>query len=134
MADTFSLDLSRLIAKANGNVELVTRKVMLDMFKSCISKSPVRTGRFRGAWVVGIGAPAVAPADRVDRRKVGARSGKVIDAMAKEVNTMRIYDDVAVFLTNAMPYAQKLEYGYSKQSPAGMVRTTLTEVVSKYGV
>jgi hypothetical protein len=27
-----------------------------------------------------------------------------------------------IYLTNALPYARRLEYGWSKQAPSGMVR------------
>ena len=28
------------------------------------------------------------------------------------------------YITNNLPYAERLEYGYSQQAPAGMVRVT----------
>jgi hypothetical protein len=31
------------------------------------------------------------------------------------------------YLTNNLPYGERLEYGYSKQAPSGMVRITLAE-------
>ncbi|VEB42983.1 Uncharacterised protein [Chromobacterium violaceum] len=40
---------------------------------------------------------------------------------------------VNAWLVNPMPYAVKLEYGWSKQAPAGMVRLTLAEISSHYG-
>jgi hypothetical protein len=30
-----------------------------------------------------------------------------------------------IYLTNSLPYARRLEYGWSKQAPAGMVRITV---------
>lgn len=133
MSGKFSLDLSRLVQKANGQVETAVRKVMLDAFKACISKSPVDTGRFRGAWVANLGAIGTAPADRLDKREVGDRTGKTIDAMSHEISAMRLNGDVTMYLTNSLPYSLALEYGSSQQAPAGMVRTTLAEITARYG-
>ena len=30
-----------------------------------------------------------------------------------------------IFITNSLPYAMRLEHGYSKQAPAGMVKLTV---------
>jgi hypothetical protein len=39
-----------------------------------------------------------------------------------------------IFLTNALPYAIRLENGWSKtQAPQGMVKLSLAEITAKYG-
>lgn len=36
------------------------------------------------------------------------------------------------WLSNNLPYIERLEYGYSKQTPAGMVRLSIEEVKRHY--
>lgn len=126
---SFSLDLSRLVAKANGQTELVVRKVMLEAFRGVVMKTPVLTGRARANWTVGHGSPSTATSESTDRS-----GGSTIGKIASEVQTAKIGDSMSIYLTNALVYVPRLEYGYSKQSPAGMVRVTLAEITSRYGV
>jgi hypothetical protein len=128
MAGKFSLDLSRLIAKANGQADTVARKIMLETFRSAVMKSPVDTGRFRANWVMGYGAPNTATSDATDKS-----GGGTIGRIASAVATTRLTEGASIFCTNSLPYALKLEHGSSKQSPNGMVRLTLTEISSRYG-
>ena len=125
---TFAVDLSRLVAKAKGQTELVVRKVMLETFRGVVMKTAVDTGRARANWTVGYNGPSNTVTDTEDKSG-GATIGKIASA----VQTVRVDDSMNVWLTNALPYIQQLELGSSKQSPAGMVRITLTEITSKYG-
>lgn len=128
MAGSFSLDLSRLIEKANGQTEVAVRKVMMEAFRGVVLKTPVRTGRARANWTVGYNGPSNTVTDAEDKSG-GATIGKI----ASEVQTVRVDDSMNVWLTNALPYVPKLEYGYSQQAPQGMVRLTLTEITARYG-
>lgn len=129
---SFSIDLSKAIKRAKGNQEIVVKRVMLETFKRCIAKSPVYTGRFRANWIIGIGSPNTATTDALDKRIVGYRSGSTIAAMSASVDALP-FNGQKIFLTNSLPYATRLEHGWSKQSPHGMVRITLAEITAKYG-
>lgn len=83
-------------------------------------------GRFRGNWQVTFDRPAVGAIDRVD--KAGTAT---LDA-GREV--LAHYDSGeygSIWFTNNVPYAQRLEYGWSKQAPAGIVRVVAAEINSK---
>lgn len=124
---SFELDIARFVEKAKGNVDLVVRKVALDVFKRVIMKSPVDTGRFRGNWQVAIGS-IPAGTLQIDDKAGTATIAKVTAA------TMRLQAGQVITLVNNLVYARALEYGHSKQAPNGMIRLTLTEfgsVVSK---
>lgn len=81
-------------------------------------RTPVDTGRARASWAIGVGQinTAVAP-DTV--------KGQPVAAAEPSVPAVTIGD--VVYLTNALPYARRLEYGWSKQAPNGMVRLTAQE-------
>jgi hypothetical protein len=84
-----------------------------------VQASPVDTGRFKGNWQVTYGVPAASVRDILD--KSGAVSG------AEVAKVMSLPAGGVVYLANNLPYAQRLEYGWSKQAPAGMVRTALRQ-------
>lgn len=83
-------------------------------------------GRFRGNWQVTFDRPAVGAIDRVDK------AGTATLAAGSEV--LAHYDSSeygSIWFTNNVPYAQRLEYGWSKQAPAGIVRVVAAEINSK---
>lgn len=83
-------------------------------------------GRFRGNWQVTFDRPAVGAVDRVDK------AGTATLAAGREV--LAHYDSGeygSIWFTNNVPYAQRLEYGWSKQAPAGIVRVVAAEINSK---
>lgn len=83
-------------------------------------------GRFRGNWQVTFDSPAVGAIDRVDK------AGTATLAAGREV--LAHYDSGeygSIWFTNNVPYAQRLEYGWSKQAPAGIVRVVAAEINSK---
>lgn len=123
----FSLDLSRLVEKAKGRTELVVKKVMLEAFERVVMKSPVDTGRFRANWVASIGEYSRVVSESTDQD--GSKTTGDINAA---VSAMQLRGQT-IYLTNSLPYATRLEYGYSKQAPIGMVRTTLAEITAHYG-
>ena len=106
---------------ARRKMDLAVRRVSLEIFSRVILKSPVDTGRFRGNWQVAIGSipsgtlelddkTGTATVSKADLKLVGAKAGDTI------------------YLANNLPYAVRLEEGYSKtQAPQGMVALTVQE-------
>ena len=83
-------------------------------------KTPVDTGRARGNWQTTIGKPATGNVDAEDKGG-GATIAKVAGAVQG-------WDGMGdAFLSNNLPYINRLENGYSGQAPSGMVRVTMTE-------
>lgn len=76
-------------------------------------------GRFRGNWQLTFDVPAQGETGRVD--KTGA------ETLARGTSKMGEFDLLSfdsVYFTNNVPYAVRLEYGWSQQAPQGMVRVT----------
>jgi hypothetical protein len=118
--DLFTAQIAAFVEKAKGNVDLVVRKIALDMFRRVIMKSPVDTGRFKGNWQVAIGS---IPAGTL---KIDDKSGNA--TMAKvTAEVLGLRAGQVIYLVNNLEYARPLEYGHSKQAPAGMVRLTIAE-------
>lgn len=103
--------------KALAKLELAFRKISLDAFSRVVQMSPVDTGRFRGNWQVSIGAIS---SDQISESFVDPSGTSVISAIGTAIAELKVGD--SIYLTNNLPYARRLEYGWSGQAPNGMVR------------
>lgn len=118
--ESFSLQIEKWTEETQKRVTLAVRRIALDVFERIILKSPVDTGRFRGNWQVQIGSIPTGTLEIDDK------SGQVTLAKAQaEVLGVKAGD--TIYLINNLPYARRLEYGWSNQAPEGMVRTTVAE-------
>ncbi|MGY2048909.1 HK97 gp10 family phage protein [Methylobacterium sp. JK268] len=121
MADrTFALNIAAFVEKVQARADLVVRKLVLDMGTRIVMRSPVDTGRFRANWRYGLGQMDRAVSDDVD-----PSGQETIGRLTAEVTTARFGD--VIYLSNSLPYALRLENGWSKQAPAGMVGITVAE-------
>lgn len=115
----FKEDVERFARKTKLNMDIVVRKVTIDLSSNLIRLSPVKTGRFRGNWVLGVGTPDTSTLPIVDPTGATTQAGIAAKAEAQ------VRAGGIVYITNSLPYARRLEYGWSKQAPSGMVRITV---------
>lgn len=115
---SFADDLRRFERKTEDKMTRAVRKITLDAFSNVIMMSPVDTGRFRGNWQTAIGSAPDGTLEAVDP------AGNVVIAKVKGVTAGMEPGDV-IYMANNLPYAQRLEDGYSQQAPAGMVKLTV---------
>jgi hypothetical protein len=93
----------------------------LSAFSLIIKGTPVDTGRARNNWFLTTGSPSEDSTNRA-----GGNSNKQLNQMPKKVLNETVY------LTNNLPYIEKLEYGgTSSQAPAGWVRQALILLENK---
>lgn len=119
---SFSLDVSKWCGASLDRIDIVSRKIALEMFRRVILRTPVATGLARGNWQSTIGAPAFGTLKDTDP------SGRAAVARATTVClAWKATSGASILLTNNLPYAQALEHGHSKQAPAGMVAITVAE-------
>lgn len=119
MATNFERSIENFIKKAKKNPELVVRQVTIKLYSQIILASPVDTGRFRMNWQASVDKPATGILIGDDPS--GARA---TNRITQFVTTSTKWDEFR--LTNNLPYAERLEYGYSRQAPSGMVRVTVS--------
>lgn len=119
---SFALDVSKWCGESLDRLDVVSRKIALEMFRRVILRTPVATGRARGNWPCTIGAPAIGELGTKDP------SGRATIANATAVGlAWRARTGASILITNNLPYIERLEHGYSKQAPAGMVAVTVAE-------
>lgn len=137
---TFALDLAAFRNKTSAKVRAVTRKIVIDVGSALVMKSPVGNpdlwakpssapagyvgGRFRANWQYGYGTP-----DKSTSTKVDASGQATISAIVGEVSGREAAG--VHYITNSLPYAQRIEEGHSqRQAPQGVVRLTVIEFQS----
>lgn len=114
---SFAQQLDAFVRVAPEDVERTVRAIKLELFRSVIMDTPVDTGRARGNWQATVGAPAGGTLD----------SATATDSLASVQANLGKLSDVS-WLTNNLPYIARLEEGYSKQAPAGMVRRNMARI------
>lgn len=113
----FADSLAKYCKAAGDQVETVVRKTAFELQASMIEKSPVDTGRFKSNWQVGISAI-----------NANTSSAAGSDALGRVMTALEGHKPGnAIWLTNSLPYAKRLENGWSQQAPSGMVRLTLQD-------
>ena len=116
---SFALDVSKFVEKAKKNPEKAMRQVSIKLFSAIIKASPVDTGRFRMNWMASGGTSASGITDATDK------SGNTATGNATSF-ILKAADWREFTLTNNLPYAQRLEYGWSQQAPQGFVRVNVS--------
>ena len=119
---SFAANLNKLCERAKDKAHIVVRKTAFELQGMMIDMSPVDTGRFRSNWAVGLGAINTST-DAAPDKTGDAAKGRAQAALQGWKPGQTIY------LSNSLPYARRLEMGWSKQAPQGMVRLT----VQRYG-
>jgi hypothetical protein len=113
----FAVDISKWVDKANGNVRTATKKIIVDIAEKIKVATPVKDGYARNNWMQSFDAPDLSTTDVADKKP----------RMAAKMPEMPKGRDFSYYLTNSLPYIRRLEYGYSKQAPQGMVRLTVAD-------
>jgi hypothetical protein len=89
------------------------------VFDGVVAKTPVWTGRARACWTLNEGAPVFKSIPLYDVNPLSPLPPPDRPSISSLPKYPKLY------ICNGQPYSVKLEYGYSGQAPAGMVRVTL---------
>lgn len=128
---TFALDLKAFAKKAGENSDTLVKSIVIRVAAELDKRSPVGDasywkhpppkgyvgGRFRGNWQLGVGVRPTGETGRIDQTgtaTLGTITAKIPVHPAGQV----------FFLSNNVPYAQRIENGWSRQAPTGLVGLT----------
>lgn len=127
----FNADLDAFSKKIGVQLEVVLKKVALTIFESIVKRTPVDTGVARASWVIGVNAFAQ-PADihLTKGEKLSPEQATEI-SMARSTSIQVPNPFSFIMISNYLPYIMRLEYGWSRQAPAGMVRLAVEEEFSR---
>ena len=124
---TFNGDLHNAARSFDRQATRQMKRVALAAFQEINRGSPVDKGTFRANWVVSF--------DTIDR---SCDLSKNIDDVAETISiaTAVIMDKTelgtTVYICNSVPYAIKLENGYSPQATAGVVNPAVVKIRNKF--
>ncbi len=120
---SFANDLKKFREKTEKTAELVCTKIIFDLYRRVVRRSPVDTGRFRANNQISLNdLPSTSVFEFKKNQAVTIRDGEAVLASFSLGDTAFIYNNVA--------YALALEYGSSKQAPQGMYRISYQELLT----
>lgn len=99
-----------------NKVEQVCRQI----YDGVVKRSPVLTGSYRASWTINLGSP------NFDVVSGGSATAPLSPPTFQFPSGFKL--GTPVFIANGQPYAARMETGWSKQAPAGVVRVTLAEL------
>lgn len=131
---SFSDDIARFTKKTGSNTDVVVRKTVFDIGRRLVERTPVGDadywkspppkgyvgGHARANWSHSEGTRIVQELPEID-----ASGQASIDRIQKTVS-VRAAGKVH-YIQNSVPYIERLEDGYSRQAPSGMVAVTAAE-------
>lgn len=138
------------------NQATLVRYIALDLLSKIVMRTPVDTGRARSGWDMTIGTPSEYVPPKVQKTEsVGSIDASAANnqsqtqdqnalnldqtlgvflggaSFSAQRNAALIDGTQSVFIINNLPYIERLEHGWSKQAPAGMVRISKAEVEAR---
>ena len=108
---SFDADLEKYLVVMGVGVDKAVRTIAMDLYNNITQMTPIDTGRAKGNWNTGIGAPDTSISENATTVK--PFKAKIGDGLK------------AIYITNNLPYINKLEYGSSQKAPNGMVRVSI---------
>lgn len=119
MPSSFASIVKGFSKEAEMAVEKVVRAFAFEVTRRVVLRSPVKTGHFRSQWQIGI-----------EQEPTGDTSGDPLSEAKAKLSTWKLKGQKTIFVTNNLPYAWRLEFGWSKQAPSGMARITVAEGIA----
>ena len=132
----FVAQVNAFSGKALNSVDKAIRKMVFEVFKRIVMRTPVDSGRLRGNWAV---SSVYSMSSELGDSKKGTfdKSGSSTVNKGRQFiqSGMDIHDGLIAYIFNNVRYAIYLEGGRvypsppygSPQAPKGMVRITLAE-------
>lgn len=106
----FAADVLAQVQRANTDLDEIIEQSVLEVGDRLIELSPEKTGQFKSNWNYGLGAPNLAISSRTDGREVNGLAAMPAEAAG-----------AFHYISNSLPYALRLEYGFSGPDALGRV-------------
>ncbi|KLT73255.1 hypothetical protein PL75_03245 [Neisseria arctica] len=120
MPDMFS-DLVR------EDVDKRVRGFAITCFRSIVFNSPVDQGRFKGSHIISVGNPDYTVTTALD--KAGSIT---FQAGVAVINSVPVGGIKKIYIQTNLPYATRLENGWSKQAANGIYAVSFNYAVQAY--
>ncbi len=124
-AAAFALDIDRQWAAEQESLRDAVVFIGLQAVNRVVMKSPVKSGRFRANWTLSFGG-----LDPTVTQAMDPGGARTIARLSAEMETYPQEGFPVIYLQNNLPYAERLEGGYSTQAPGGVVAITIAELAA----
>lgn len=116
-AKAFDVDLQKFADAIQVDIATVTKKVALGMFSDIVHGTPVDTGRARSNWIISIAYSGFEEVATTGSSKAAADA-----QVSGGAGVLNGYNGkYVIYITNGLPYIERLNEGWSQQAPAGFV-------------
>lgn len=115
----FHGDISRWILRTQNGLEDVVREFVKSVHAELVKTSPVDTGRFRANWQITYNHVPLYALNEYD--KTGEKTIASGVRIANALPLGRGGAVTSIYFSNMLIYANALEYGHSRQAPAGVL-------------
>lgn len=112
--------LSKILGRVQTQMETTVRESIREVGHRLVDRSPVDSGKFINNWKGSEGSINTDTSSEPD--KSGAASHASVDAVADNWTPGE-----TVYITSSLPYAERIERGWSGGAPKGVVGLTATE-------
>jgi len=120
---TYKQDMHNYTINLGKQTDEVVRGTLFDLSSAIIKDTPVDTGRLRGNWMASVNKRHNRTTKRTD-----STGNSTIGQISQDIQLMGLGH--TFYLMNNLPYAERIEYGYSGQAPQGMVRKNIARLQS----
>lgn len=117
MATPLNQQVNAIFNELRQRADTLVAVVVLETDAKLKEQSPVDSGRFRASWRISEG--------EIDE-SVNAEADTTPQQYNEEIKAGKDY-----YLTNSLPYAQRLADGHSKQAPSGWVELIAMGIESR---
>lgn len=114
-----SVDGVRIFIEQDAIAEV--ERIAKDIFTGVVSRTPVRTGRARAGWTVGIGAPSTFVAPIAGTPESPQPPPKFPRLKMSKLEPL--------YIDNNVPYIQYLEFGSPTTQATGMVAASVSSYI-----
>ncbi len=125
--DNDPTDYGELVIKVHKDL---VQKASIYLLRSVVLKSPVDTGRFRANWQINESVSSNTVISNFNEGKAGSTKSSVTsNSLRSGTKKVKSSDNnfPVFYLTNNLPYATRIENGWSDQAPQGVVAISLLD-------
>lgn len=115
----FADDLHKFNLEVEKYANQDFRSFALKAYQLVLKRTPVLTGTAKGNWRVSLDSPDYTY-EKLERPIDNSHKGN------ETINNATVKNDI--YISNSVPYILRLENGYSRQAPEGMVAITVEEM------
>lgn len=112
----FAESIRKFATITEDRADAVVKASIEEVGRRVIERSPVLSGRFRSNWNYAAGAPDINETELTNIHKVNR-----IEAIPDKTVAFTHW------ISNSLPYATRIEHGWSKKAPQGVVGVTSIE-------